>query len=92
MKVCTHEEARTFSLSQPVASVVVGIDSMDVLKKNVATARNLKPLVGGELEQLLARVRPVAGDGRHEHFKSTQVFDSPYHQKQHALNIQAASG
>jgi predicted aldo/keto reductase-like oxidoreductase len=91
-KVCTAEEAHRFALSQPISSLVVGIDSMDVLKQNLATARNLKPLVAAELEQLLARVRPVAGDGRHEHFKSMQVFDSPYHQKQHGMGAQAASG
>ena len=60
---------------------------MDVLKQNVATARNFKPLDGVELERLLAKVRPVAGDGRYEHFKSTQVFDGPYHRKQHDLDI-----
>jgi hypothetical protein len=25
----------------------------------------------------------VAGDGRHERFESTQLFDGTYHQKQH---------
>ena len=45
-----------------------------------------------ELERLLARVKPEAGDGRHEHFKSTQVFDGPYHQKQHALTKQDVGG
>jgi uncharacterized protein len=86
--VCTAEEAHRYALSQPIASLVTGIDSMDVLKQNVATARNFKPLEGAELERLLAKVKPVAGDGRYEHFKSTQVFDGPYHQKQHHLTPQ----
>jgi hypothetical protein len=60
---------------------------MDVLKKNVATARHFKPVQGEELRALLARVKPEAGDGRHEQFKSTQVFDGPYHQKQHDLVV-----
>ena len=59
---------------------------MDVLKKNVATARNFKPLEGEELEQLLAKVKPHAGDGRHERFKSTIDFDGPYHRKQHGFD------
>lgn len=84
-KVCTAEEAHRYALTQPIASLVVGIDSMEVLKSNVATARNFKPLEGKELDALLAKVKPEAGDGRHEHFKSTQVFDGPYHQKQHKL-------
>src|SRR5205807_2080762 len=85
---CLAEEAHRYALSQPIASLVTGIDSMDVLKKNVATARHFQPLEGAELERLLARVKPEAGDGRHEHFKSTQVFDGPYHQKQHHLSKQ----
>ncbi len=86
--VCTAEEAHRYALSQPIASLVTGIDSMDILKQNVATARNFKPLAGPELEQLLAKVKGVAGDGRFEQFKSTQVFDGPYHRQQHALTPQ----
>jgi aryl-alcohol dehydrogenase-like predicted oxidoreductase len=86
--ICTAEEAHRFALSQPIASLVTGIDSMDILKKNVATGRAFKPLEGTELERVLAKVKPVAGDGRFEHFKSTQKFDGPYHQKQHHLTAQ----
>jgi predicted aldo/keto reductase-like oxidoreductase len=84
-KVCTAEEAHRFALSQPVASVVMGMDSMEVLKKNIATARDFKPMEGKELEALLAKVKPHAGDGRHERFKSTIDFDGPYHRKQHGF-------
>jgi uncharacterized protein len=91
-KVCTAEEAHRYALSQPIAALVTGIDSMEVLKQNVATARNFKPLDSQELEALLAKVKPEAGDGRHEHFKSTQKFDSPYHQKQHHLTKEEIGG
>jgi predicted aldo/keto reductase-like oxidoreductase len=83
--VCTAEEALRFALSQPVASIVSGMDSMDVLKKNVATARAFKPMDAKEAEALLAKVKPQATDGRHERFKSTTDFDGPYHQKQHGF-------
>jgi uncharacterized protein len=84
-KVCTAEEAIRFALSQPIASAVTGIDSMDVLKQNLRIAREFKPLAGEELERLLAKVKPLAGDGRHERFKSTIDFDGPYHRKQHGF-------
>jgi hypothetical protein len=58
---------------------------MEVLEQDVIVARNFKPLQGEELARLLAKVKDIAGDGRHERFKSTQFFDGPYHQKQHAL-------
>src|SRR4051794_15584484 len=78
--VCTVEEALRYALSQPIAALVSGIDSLEVLKQNVAIARAFKPLAGEERQQLLAKVKPHAGDGRHERFKSTQLFDGPYHQ------------
>jgi predicted aldo/keto reductase-like oxidoreductase len=85
MKVCSAEEAIRFALSQPIASLVTGIDSMDVLRQNVGIARGFRPMAEAEQRQLLEKVKPVATDGRHERFKSTQHFDSPYHQKQHGL-------
>jgi predicted aldo/keto reductase-like oxidoreductase len=84
-KLCTPEEAIRFALSQPIASAVTGIDSMDVLKQNLRIARTFKPYAGDELNQLLAKVKPHAGDGRHERFKSTIDFDGPYHRKQHGF-------
>jgi predicted aldo/keto reductase-like oxidoreductase len=84
-KVCSADEAIRFALSQPIASAVTGIDSMDVLNQNIRIAREFKPLAGEELERLLARVKPHAGDGRHERFKSTIDFDGPYHRKQHGF-------
>jgi predicted aldo/keto reductase-like oxidoreductase len=83
--VCTVEEALRYALSQSISSLVVGIDSMKVLKQDLEIARNFKPLQGDELKKLLEKVKPAAGDGRHEQFKSTQFFDGPYHRKQHAL-------
>jgi predicted aldo/keto reductase-like oxidoreductase len=90
--VCTVEQARRYALSQPVASLVCGIDSMEVLKQDLAIARSFKALSGEELAALLAQVKPVAGDGRHERFKSTQLFDGIYHQKQHGLTKEQVEG
>jgi hypothetical protein len=58
---------------------------MDILKQDLATARSFKPWTAEEMKAFLAKVKPVAGDGRHERFKSTQVYDGPYHQKQHGF-------
>jgi predicted aldo/keto reductase-like oxidoreductase len=83
--VCTVAEARRYALSQDIASLVVGIDSMAVLQQDLAHARAFKPFGDDEAKQLLAKVKPHAGDGRHERFKSTQFYDGPYHQAQHGL-------
>jgi aryl-alcohol dehydrogenase-like predicted oxidoreductase len=91
-KVCTVAEARRYALSQAIASLVVGIDSMEVLKQDLANARAFKPLREEERDKLLAKVKPVAGDGRHERFKSTQLFDGIYHRKQHHLTEKDIQG
>jgi predicted aldo/keto reductase-like oxidoreductase len=90
--VCTAEEARTYALSQPIASLVVGIDSMKVLEQDLQVGRNFRPLSEEAMKKLLARVKEVAGDGRHERFKSTQLFDGPYHRVQHGLTQKEVEG
>ena len=65
---------------------------MKVLEQDLDMARNFKPLAESALKKLLARVKEVAGDGRHERFKSTQLFDGPYHQKQHGLTEKDVKG
>jgi len=91
-KVCTPTEAITYALSQQIASLVVGIDSMEVLKQDLGIARAYPALNAAALAKLVERVRPVAGDGRHERFKSTQFFDGPYHLEQHGLTPKQVQG
>lgn len=90
--VCSAAEAITYALSQPIASLCTGIDSMKVLEQNLKIAREFKPLEGDALKALLARVKTIAGDGRHERFKSTQMFDGPYHRVQHGLTEKDIKG
>ena len=81
----TVEECYRFALSLPVSTQVVGINSMEQLKQDLAIARGYKPLSDAEKSSLIAKVRDVAGDGRHELFKSSQQFEGPYHKKQHGF-------
>lgn len=91
-KVATVQEATTYALSQPIASLVVGIDSMKVLEQDLKIGREFKPMSEAEQTKLRDRTKELAGDGRHERFKSTQFFDGPYHQKQHALTEKDVKG
>ena len=81
----TSAEAYRFALSQPVATQVVGMTTMEQLQQNVALARDFTPLSEAEQNALAARVKDVATDGRFELFKSTQTFDGPHHRKQHGF-------
>jgi hypothetical protein len=90
--VCTAAEARRYALSQDIATLVCGIDSMEVLKQDIGIARGFKRLSEDELKELRDKVKAVAGDGRHERFKSTQLFDGPYHRQQHGLTQKEVEG
>jgi aryl-alcohol dehydrogenase-like predicted oxidoreductase len=78
-------DCRRYALAQPIASLVVGIVSMEDLEQDVALARDFEPLGETETAALLEQARPVAGDGRFELFKSSQSFDGPHHRRQHGF-------
>jgi uncharacterized protein len=80
------EECIRFALSQEIATLVVGVDSMKVLMQDVQIARGFTPMPKAEVDALLARVKPLAGDGRLEPSKSTQFYDGPYHRRQHGFD------
>ena len=86
----TSDECYRYCLSRPVAVQVVGINTMQHLKQDLALARGFKPLATDESKQLISRIRDVAGDGRHELFKSTKTYDGPHHRKQHGFDLQTA--
>lgn len=79
------EDCIRFALTLPVSTLVVGIQSMDDLKQDIAIARNFKPMPEAEKSTLLSRIREEASDGRHELFKSTKAFDGPHHRRQHGF-------
>jgi predicted aldo/keto reductase-like oxidoreductase len=79
------EDALRYVFSLPIASLVCGIDSEKILDQNLKIVRDFTPMTRDEMAAVEARVRPLAGDGRFELFKSTQVFDGVAHRKQHGF-------
>ena len=82
----TPVDAYTFALSQPIASQVVGMTTLEQLQQNIALARGFKPLSPSDQAALAEKVKPFATDGRFEQFKSTQNFDGPVHRRQHGFS------
>lgn len=62
---------------------------MKVLMQDVQIARGFSPMPKAESDMLLARIQPVASDGRFEWSKSTQNYDGPYHRKQHGFDVES---
>ncbi len=81
----TAEQCRSFALSLPISTLVCGVESLENLQQDVEIARAFTPLSEAQQQELLTRVYEEATDGRHEWFKSTQVFDSQYHRDQHGF-------
>jgi aryl-alcohol dehydrogenase-like predicted oxidoreductase len=82
----TPEEALRYVLSLPVASLVSGIDSRDVLRQNLDIVRRFVPMTVAEMQGLRTRVARYAMDGRFELFKSTNRYDGRIGREQHGLS------
>ena len=83
----TAEQCRTFALSQPISTLVCGMESMENVEQDVNMARNFEPMSEAEQKALADQVYEEASDGRYEWFKSTQFFDSQYHREQHGFPV-----
>jgi aryl-alcohol dehydrogenase-like predicted oxidoreductase len=87
-RVVTAEEALTYAMSLPVATVVSGMESMKVLKQNIAIAGGFRPMSAAARQALRRRVAPQAIDGRFELYKISAAFEGVETRKVHGLPSQ----
>jgi predicted aldo/keto reductase-like oxidoreductase len=59
-----------YTLSQSISTLVSGIDSLEVLEKNLTTVSNFTPLSEAEQKELLDRAVPFSLEGRYEGYKT----------------------
>jgi uncharacterized protein len=83
--VVTVAEALRYAMSLPVATTISGIDSLAVLRQNLAIARGFQPMAAEEMEALVKRCAVTAGDGHLELYKSTMKYDGDLGRGQHGL-------
>jgi aryl-alcohol dehydrogenase-like predicted oxidoreductase len=81
----TPEEALRYAMSLPVAVTISGIDTLSVLRQNLAIARGFKPLTEKEMQALRGRCAPLAADGHLELYKSSMRYDGNEGRKQHDI-------
>jgi predicted aldo/keto reductase-like oxidoreductase len=84
----TPQEAIRYAMSMPIATLVSGIDSLEVLRQNLAIARGFQPMTEPEMRALRDRVALYAADGRFELFKSSKKFDADVGRMQHGFPTQ----
>jgi aryl-alcohol dehydrogenase-like predicted oxidoreductase len=83
--VVTVAEALRYAMSLPVATTISGIDTLAVLRQNLAIARGFKPMTANEMEALRRRCAAPAGDGHLELYKSTMKYDGDLGREQHGI-------
>jgi hypothetical protein len=83
--VVTAQEALRYAMSLPVATTISGIDSLAVLRQNLAVARGFKPMSAQEMEALRRRCASAGGDGHLELYKSTMKYDGDIGREQHGV-------
>ncbi|MBI2425148.1 MAG: aldo/keto reductase [Candidatus Hydrogenedentes bacterium] len=66
----THAECLHYAMNLPVSTVLSGMDSLEILQKNLATARAFMPLEETARLALLEKARPFAEKGEHEPYKT----------------------
>ncbi len=71
----TPTELLHFGMSQPVSTVITGIDSLKVLEQAINAARTFKPMSKTAQEALLVKTKEAASQGFYERFKTTAQFD-----------------
>lgn len=83
----TPEESIRYVLSLPVAALVSGIDSREVLHQNLRIASTFQPMSPEEMRALRERLKPVAAKGEYELYKTTRQYDAEVGRAMHNLPL-----
>ena len=70
-KTVRVEDALRYAMSLPVVSTISGIDSMRVLRQNLAIARGFQPMSTAQMSSYRRKASIDAMDGRFELYKTT---------------------
>jgi predicted aldo/keto reductase-like oxidoreductase len=84
--VTTPREALNYIWSQPVSTIVSGMESEELIEANVASARAFKPMSAQAQAELLEKTRQAALTGQFEPFKTAPNFDGPIGRRLHGLS------
>jgi uncharacterized protein len=91
-RVVTAAEGLRYAMSLPVATVISGMDSLRVLRQNVRTAAELRPMTPRAMNAMRKRIWEYATDGRFELYKTSAEHDGEIGRKQHGYPSQDELG
>jgi predicted aldo/keto reductase-like oxidoreductase len=82
-KAVKVEDALRYAMSLPVVTTISGIDSMRVLRQNLAIARGFKPMSASQMNSYRRKASAAAMDGRFELYKTTAEHEGDEGRSQH---------
>jgi predicted aldo/keto reductase-like oxidoreductase len=85
--VVKAEELLRYAMSLPVATTVVGMDSLETLHQNLRVVRGFQPMTESDMNGLRARCASMAADGRFEPYKVSLRFDNPMTRLPHGFPV-----
>ena len=85
--VVKAEELLRYAMSLPVATTIVGMDSLEVLHQNLRVVRGFKPMTDSEMDALRVRCASTAADGRYEPYKVSLRYDNPITRLPHGFPV-----
>jgi aryl-alcohol dehydrogenase-like predicted oxidoreductase len=81
-KTVTAIECLHYALNLPTATVITGMDSLEILEQGLEAVRTFKPMTAEEVTALLAKTASAAATGEFERFKTSTTFDGTAHNPQ----------
>ncbi len=85
--IVTPEELLRYAMSLPVTTTLSGMDSLEILNKNLTLARGFQPMSTSKRRALEQRCMATAGDGRFELYKVSIKYDNPQPRLAHGFPI-----
>ncbi len=74
-QTATPVECLHYAMNLPTATVITGIDSLEILKQDLEAVKTFQPLTEKQVTTLLDRTAEAAAQGKFEAFKTTNAFD-----------------
>jgi len=90
-RTISPEDARRYAMSQPIASLCVGVDSMTILEQDLGIARDFVPMTAEEQSAAVDAVYHHGWAGQHEPFKTSFQFEGNEARREHGLELRGAA-
>ena len=88
----TPQQALRYAMSvDGVTTTITGMESVGVLRQNLAVAKDFQPMKQAEMQEVIAAVRPFAGDGRFEVYKTSLKYDNLVTRQMHEQPLNGAN-